>query len=69
MAQSGTYLQAMADQKDRYAKGNSALACGKSEYLSNLQAALQNFQSQQGINANQYKQDAINRRATKYNLA
>lgn len=65
---SGLYLKALADLKNSYDKRQSALDAGRADFLSNLQSGLTNFEGTQQVNANQYRNDAIARRAAQYNL-
>lgn len=68
LSQSGLALKAFADLATDYDKRNSALDQGAAEFTGNANTGLQNFQSTQGINATKYKNDAISRRALKFNL-
>lgn len=68
LTNSGLFLKAKTDLSTDYDKRESTLADGRAEFLANLKAALTNFQSTSNINSTKYKNDAIARRAAKYDV-
>jgi hypothetical protein len=66
LSQSGLMLKALADLKTQYDKQQSDLESGRASFLQNLQSGLTNFNSQNALQQQQYRQDAINRRASQY---
>lgn len=68
MMQSGVYVKDRADLANNYNKREATLADGKSEFMGNLGFAKTNFDSQQRLNTTRYRNEAIQRRAAKYNL-
>lgn len=65
---SGLYAKANTDFLTSYADKQKTLDTGKADFLANLLAAQQGFQSDQGIQTDKARQDAINRRAAQYGV-
>lgn len=66
LSQSGLMVKALSDLKTQYDKQQSDLASGRASFIQNLQSGLTNFNSTNNLQQQQYRQDAINRRATQY---
>jgi len=65
---SGLYGKAFTDFTNDYATKFTNLDTAKSDFLANLLAAQQGFQSDQQVQTDKARQDAINRRAAQYGL-
>lgn len=68
MLNSGVYAKAYSDLQGDYDKRQAALEQGKSDFIANLQTGKQNFTTDNNLQLQKARQDAINRRAEKFNL-
>jgi hypothetical protein len=65
---SGLFSKATTDFNNDYATKQSNLDKAKADFLANLMAAQQGFQSDQQVTTEKARQDAINRRAAQYGV-
>jgi hypothetical protein len=65
---SGVFAKAFSDLQNQYADKQKGLDTAKSDFLANLASAQGNFQSDQDLQNQKAKQDAINRRAAQYGV-
>lgn len=65
---SGVFAKAFSDLQNQYAEKQKGLDTDKSNFLANLASATGNFQSDQALQLEKAKQDAINRRAAQYGV-
>jgi hypothetical protein len=68
MMNSGLFIKDATDRTTDYNKRESTLNDGKSEFIANLGFGRTNFDSTQNLNKQRYRNEAIQRRAAKYNL-
>lgn len=68
MSESGLAVKSYADLATEYQKQQSALSTGQAQYLANNQTGLANYKSTQNIDAQRYKNEAVQRRAAKLGL-
>jgi hypothetical protein len=68
LLQSGVYGSAYSDLENDYKRRQTDLDTARTNFLANLGTGLKNFQSEQGLTAEKARQEAIARRAAKYNL-
>lgn len=64
LSHSGMFIKSGSDLATNYNRADDALNEGKAQFGANLQTGLQNFKSQQSLDAIRYRNEAINRRAT-----
>lgn len=65
---SGVFAKAFSDLQNQYADKQKSLDTDKANFLANLASATSNFQSDQQLQLEKAKQDAINRRAAQYGV-
>jgi len=68
LANSGAFADALGQLNQGFLGQQTDLNTGRSNFMSQLEQALQDFQSQQNMAQQQARQDAIGRRAQKFNL-
>lgn len=68
MISSGLYVKNQNDLATNYNKRESTLDDGKAEFMANLGFGKTNFDSTNNLNKQRYRNEAIQRRASKYNL-
>ena len=68
MLGSGLFAKATTDFNNDYATKGANLDTGLSDFIANLMASQQGFQSDQQIQTEKARQDAINRRAAQYGV-
>lgn len=68
LLKSGVYGQAYSDLEKDFNARQAALDTARTNFLSNLTTGQKNFQTEQQLTAEKAKQEAVARRAAKYNL-
>lgn len=68
LLQSGVYGTAYSDLENDYKRRQTDLDTARANFLANLGTGLKNYQTEQSLTAEKAKQEAIARRAAKYNL-
>lgn len=68
LANSGAFANALGDLNQGFLGQQTALNDGRASFMSQLEQALADFQAQQNMATQTARQDAINRRAEKFNL-
>lgn len=68
LIRSGMFVKDNVDRNVDYTKRQATLDQGKAEFASNLNFGQTNFNSTQNLNKQRYRNEAIQRRAAKYNL-
>lgn len=68
LLKSGVYGQAYADLEKDFNARQAALDTARTNFLANLTTGQKNFQTEQQLTAEKAKQEAVARRAAKYNL-
>lgn len=68
LLKSGVYAKAYSDLQDQFASQQAQMDAAKAQFESGLTSALAGFQNDQGTSLTSAKQEAIARRAAKYNL-
>lgn len=69
LLKSGVYAKAFSNLQDQFNNRQSDLDTAKAQYLAGLNQSLSSFQNDQNTTLTSAKQQAIARRAAKYNLA
>ena len=65
---SGVFAKAFSDLQNQYADKQKSLDTDKANFLANLASATSNFESDQQLQLEKARQDAINRRAAQYGV-
>lgn len=68
LLQSGVYGKAYSDLENDYKRRQTDLDTARANFLANLQTGYGNFQTEQQTTAERARQEALARRAAKYNL-